>query len=1171
MTQRTLARPSFDLFYYPTPLPSRNSVTMPRAKRIVSRPKQPVATTQAENLAALVNVVRSLPPGVGDEEKDIAEPPPKRLKATGSGAIAGEGHEHPDTPGRSAICIARENLTLPACQAALPPEISTITRHHVGGALALDLGRYDWNLILSSRVKPRAMPGFRVSFPISKDHVSPELESALRLAGSQGTDPGSAGCIWASTGISIQQNGTSVELKLHVQVWWNECPSVWATPQNRSQPTFRQSCIKTWYPDLEPDSKALSWSPQDFYEAAHVPKKEALSPERSAMQVPNLETNLYPFQRRAVHWLLRREGARWLPSSEGGLPEIQKCVSPENSELPISFTKVKDVDGEDFYLSSLLGVATRDISSFDTAQNIGGGILAEEMGLGKTVEVISLILLHQRPEGPTMVFDPYLNRQLLATSATLIVTPLSLLDQWLSELQKHSPVLNVLYYPGLKKATKAIDEEDLTLQMSQRDVVITTYEVLRAEIWLATDEPSRTMRNSKQYERPKSPLVQLSWWRVCIDEAQMVENWTSNAAVLARRIPRINAWGITGTPVKDDVQKDLRGLLTFLRFEPYASDSKIWKTLTTVDKDSFKKLFNLISMRHSKSLVRDEIAIPAQRRYVITMPFSAVEEQHYQSLFQELAASCGLDPQGNPLEPDWDPESPAVMSAMRMALDRLRQTALHPEVGNRNRRALGQKIKPMRTVAEVLDAMLDQSDSAVRSDQRSLLALRLTMGQILAKQKRVKDALAVWEEVREQVTAMVDECRKQLDLESEEADKSQSAVTHTGEDDEEDEEDEDREDAVSPRLNEARRRLRSALEIQHKAIFFCGNAYFTIKSDEDMTKPDTDEYKRLEELEVESYARAKEIRKQVLQESYRKAKKLMDRLTSKAAQQLFAVIPESRVASSHGIESGKIVNALDQISADLNEQANVLDDWREHVIQLLLKDLVDDDESGEATATGEEYEESTKLQDEVLVYIQVLRAAVADRNAVVSGQKISHLVVQETKGAIRLAEGGDGPSPVTLLELFKTRGAVQPRFDETDILTSLKGIVSKLRQLSVNLRHDAASGSARAATELAIVTSLLKLTTSQQSEQAKAVTAMEQEVERFTETLNARIDFYRQLQGLSDTVAELEGTVDDAALQMAEKQEKTLQTKLSTAEAKHRYCKFHVTRSPPQPKHVCST
>jgi E3 ubiquitin-protein ligase SHPRH len=264
-------------------------------------------------------------------------------------------------------------------------------------------------------------------------------------------------------------------------------------------------------------------------------------------------------------------------------------------------------------------------------------------------------------------------------------------------------------------------------------------------------------------------------------------------------------------------------------------------------------------MRHSKSLVRNEIAIPPQKRYVITMPFTAVEEQHYQSLFEELAETCGLDARGTPLQIDWDPEDPAVQSAMRVALDRLRQTVLHPEVGNRNRRALGQKVGPMRTVAEVLDAMLEQTDSAMRIDQRSLLSAKLMRGQVLACQKQVQDALAIWQEVLATSTELVGECRAQLDREMQEARKGDTNGSADGEA-------EDREDAVPPRVGEARRRLRSALEIQHRAVFFCANGYFSIKSNAELTEPDSDEFKRLEKMEVEAYDRAKEIRKEILQE-----------------------------------------------------------------------------------------------------------------------------------------------------------------------------------------------------------------------------------------------------------------------------------------------------------------
>ncbi|SPQ21138.1 c4c1990a-724a-49be-92d0-f7bf28fa9aea [Thermothielavioides terrestris] len=640
-----------------------------------------------------------------------------------------------------------------------------------------------------------------------------------------------------------------------------------------------------------------------------------------------------------------------------------------------------------------------------------------------------------------MVFDHFLQREVLTTSATLIVAPSTLLDQWLSELNRHAPSLKVMFYPGIRKLSKSKEGTEISAeQLAEQDVVITTYEVLRTEIWAASDAPGRSMRNEQQYERLRSPLVQLSWWRVCIDEAQMVENWTNNAAKLARMIPRINAWGVT----------DLRGLLLFLRYEPYASDTKIWNVLTTVDKASFRKIFNQISMRHSKSLVRSEIAIPAQKRFVVSMPFTAVEEQHYQTLFEELAETCGLDARGNPLQADWDPEDPTVQSAMRVALDRLRQTVLHPEVGNRSGRALGKRAGPMRTVAEVLDAMLEQSDAAMRADQRSLLSATLTRGQILACQKRVVDALAVWQEALGKTTAMVEECRAQLAREIEEVKKGSMNETRSPSGDDEVEE---VDDAVSVRVGEARRRLRSALEIQHRAVFFCANAHFSMKSNEEITVPGSEEFKRLERLEVEGYERAKQIRREILHEPYSKAKELMGRLARAAAEQAFVVIPEFKPVEKLGIESRRIADALEELGAALDEQAAEIDDWREHVIQLLLKPLVDEEMDD---ITGDEYEESKKLQEEILVYLQVLRTAIADRHAAITGQR-NFLVEHETKTAARLAMEGQGPCPEKLLELLKLQvvsdmvGDYEGSLEDAALDTALQTIQRQEAGLEVKL------------------------------------------------------------------------------------------------------------------------
>jgi E3 ubiquitin-protein ligase SHPRH len=144
------------------------------------------------------------------------------------------------------------------------------------------------------------------------------------------------------------------------------------------------------------------------------------------------------------------------------------------------------------------------------------------------------------------------------------------------------------------------------------------------------------------------------------------------------------------------------------------------------------------------------------------MPFTPVEEQHYQSLFQQMCEDCGVDLKGNPIREDWDPEEPGVIEQMRTWLVRLRQTALHPEVGGRNRRALGHKQGPLRTVDDVLAAMLEQSETGIRADQRALLLSKLKRGQTLENGPEVKQALAIWTEVFQEATEMVSECRQQL-------------------------------------------------------------------------------------------------------------------------------------------------------------------------------------------------------------------------------------------------------------------------------------------------------------------------------------------------------------------------------------------------------------------------
>ncbi|ORY71999.1 E3 ubiquitin-protein ligase [Pseudomassariella vexata] len=992
---------------------------------------------------------------------------------------------------------------------------------------------------------------FKSDIHLGRANPTKSLATILHVATNTRDGISSPHGIWTTLQIEFERQGDEDCLKFIFELKWNQS-GIDQGVRSKAQRTLSRQVQDTFFPNQTTAAAGASEGllPRAFYEAAFIPRKEEYT-DLLSLSIPHLTSKLYPFQRRALQWLLSREGVRWIdPGSDcsAGAGLESHPIQP-TSDLPLSFTEAKDADSRTFYLSDLYHVVTRDVEPFHELEtSIRGGVLAEEMGLGKTVETISMILLHQRPPQPALVFDNYTGSKVRPTGATLIVTPATLKNQWISEFDKHAPHLRVVEYRGIK-AYKGREDELLT-ELAEHDVVVTTYNVLQSEIHFAETPPERSMRHERRHPRPKSPLMQLSWWRVCLDEAQLVESGVSAAAKVARLIPRVNAWGITGTPVKENI-KDLWGLLVFLRYEPFASYPAVWDAVTSTHRALFKTIFHRISLRHTKRAVRSELALPPQKRYVITMPFTAVEEQHYQSQFQELTQSCGLDKRGAPLHDDWDPDDPAILELMKHALAQLRQTVLHPELGPGRLRAVAQKNRPLRTIEEVLEAMIEQSESAIRTDQRNYLVNKLKRGQLLENSPRVRESLQIWQEVLDEVKVSVAESREQLQAEVlhakqagiDELDDSQSKSSESFKNADEEQ--------IRTRVGEARRKLRSALDMEHRAVFFIANAYYQMKSNEDMTKPDSDEFRRLEKLEVDGYESAKQIRKEILQEAYAKASSYMKRLAESADTQSFSEIPGFKPVEYRGLESRRISENLEALCYLLDNQAGLIDEFREQVIQLLLRPLVDEDE--EVEATGEEYENSTKIQDSLMAYTHVLRATIADRQDALSGI-VNNRIQHETKVAERLAKDGEGPDPEKMLELLQERKARKP----TPQQGSFRGIILEMRELATQLRHEAANGSNRAQVELDIVQQQLKMTQDQVTDQNKAALALEKELELFTAAMNARVEYYKQLQVVSDTVAPFEVPEDQnisvktlMAGLLAEEQ--AFQHKVASAESKHRY------------------
>ncbi|XP_065889670.1 E3 ubiquitin-protein ligase SHPRH-like isoform X2 [Dysidea avara] len=230
-----------------------------------------------------------------------------------------------------------------------------------------------------------------------------------------------------------------------------------------------------------------------------------------------------------------------------------------------------------------------------------------------------------RPENP------------VACGSTLIVSPVSIAEQWLNEIDKHikPDILKVLYYRGIK-----LDGYITPPEMATYDIVLTTYEVLKTEVYFSDNQKefSRVLRHPKKYLPPRTPLSLLHWWRICLDEAQMIEGKYTNAARMVQQLSASHRWCVTGTPLQQGVH-DLYGLLFFLRVEPYVADAwwkkLLWRPFLEGNWAPMLKTCSKLLWRNSKRDVADELRLPPHSECVHWLHFLPVERHFYRKTLEQ--------------------------------------------------------------------------------------------------------------------------------------------------------------------------------------------------------------------------------------------------------------------------------------------------------------------------------------------------------------------------------------------------------------------------------------------------------------------------------------------------------------------------------------------------------
>lgn len=361
---------------------------MPPKKKTKAQSKRLLSDweTNPENLAAFVDYVRSIGLGptvpAADAEQDLVRPA-KRVKLS-RGVV---------TPS-DAICIDQHTVALPARKTAALPKDFSLFKQNIGDYVDVwvanakprrepeERGHGDWYLHLAPDKNSNYSNKTRsahICYLLKTRVISQRLSVMARVARENAFDPGLKGYVWTAVDIAIRQEGSSAKIDVTFRLMWNTSTDVL---QPKVQQALKSHVLTKYYPDLLPQAHSqVSWSPQDFYEAAHTPKPNSSDANFAAAEIPNLEATLFPFQQRAVQWLLRREGVEWSGDlQEDGQPLIQPSGSRDASHLPALFHAVKNTNGDIFHISPVFGITVKDMAKLQPNDTINGGILAEEMG-----------------------------------------------------------------------------------------------------------------------------------------------------------------------------------------------------------------------------------------------------------------------------------------------------------------------------------------------------------------------------------------------------------------------------------------------------------------------------------------------------------------------------------------------------------------------------------------------------------------------------------------------------------------------------------------------------------------------------------------------------------------------------------------------------------------------
>ena len=243
-----------------------------------------------------------------------------------------------------------------------------------------------------------------------------------------------------------------------------------------------------------------------------------------------------PFKRRAKRERQKLEKAHpEIKTMWDDLKQVQ-ALKPVPAEQPACISR----NLKSFQLEGLNWMMRQEQSQWK------GGLLGDEMGMGKTIQAVSLIMSDFPAKQPTLV----------------VVPPVALI-QWQAEINDYTNgKLNVLiYHISANPKCKTLTTKDL----KKYNVIMVSYSGLESMY----RKQNKGWNRNDGIVKEDSILHAIKFHRLILDEAHSIKSRTTSVAKACFALKAEYKWCLSGTPVQNRIG-EFFSLLRFLEVEPFA-------------------------------------------------------------------------------------------------------------------------------------------------------------------------------------------------------------------------------------------------------------------------------------------------------------------------------------------------------------------------------------------------------------------------------------------------------------------------------------------------------------------------------------------------------------------------------------------------------------------------